>query len=309
VPESEPLFVVNPASGNGAAGKRWQSLEAKARSLGLAGESVLTTGPGDATRLTRDALADGRRLIVAVGGDGTVNEVVNGFFADGAPVAPEAELALVQIGTGRDTIRTYGIPKQPEKALQLLLDGRSRSIDLGRASYASRDGGETVRMFANAASCGMSGVIAERANRTSKRLGGTACFMWATITSFVGWHNVPFHVEIDGEEHSQLANNVLVGNGRFLAGGMRMFPEAEPDDGLLDVLVWGDVTKLDLARNMHRLYRGTHVGHPKLQVTRARHVRVSMDQPLPVELDGEQPGSTPISFEVAPAALRLRVPA
>jgi YegS/Rv2252/BmrU family lipid kinase len=307
--ESEPLFVVNPASGNGAAGKRWQSIEAQARSLGIAGESVLTTGPGDATRLTRDALAGGRRLIVAVGGDGTVNEVVNGFFADGALVAPEAELALLQIGTGRDTIRTYGIPKQPEKALQVLLDGRSRAIDVGRASFTAPDGSESVRMFANHASCGLSGVIAERANRTSKRLGGTACFMWATVTSFFGWHNVQFRVEIDGEEHDQLANNVLVGNGRFLAGGMRMFPEAEPDDGLLEVLVWGDVTKLDLTLAMHRLYRGTHLTHPKLQVARARRVRVSMDPPLPVELDGEQPGSAPISFEVVPGALKLRVPA
>src|SRR5436189_5927885 len=116
---AEPLYVVNPASGNGGAGKRWPAIEAAARMLGLGGGHVLTAAPGDATRLTREALRDGRRLIVAVGGDGTVNEVVNGFFEDGQPIAPGAEVALVQIGTGRDTIRTYGIPKQPEAALRL----------------------------------------------------------------------------------------------------------------------------------------------------------------------------------------------
>jgi diacylglycerol kinase (ATP) len=279
------------------------------RSLGLTVDHVRTAAPGDATRLTREALRDGRRLIVAVGGDGTVNEVVNGFFDDGRQVAPDAELALLQIGTGRDTMRTYGIPKSAEGALRLLIDGRTRTVDLGRATFTASDGTPATRLFANAASCGMSGVIAERADRTTKRFGGTASFMWATVTSFFGWHNVPFDVELDDDVRTLTANNVLVGNGRFLAGGMRMFPGAEPDDGLFDVLVWGDVTKLDLALTMHKLYRGTHTTHPKLLLARARHVRVTMEQPLPIELDGEQPGRTPIEFDVLPQALRLRVPA
>jgi YegS/Rv2252/BmrU family lipid kinase len=307
MPGEGAFFVVNPACRNGAAGRRWPGLRERARSLGvLAGEAV-TTAPGDATTLTRKALHDGHRLIAAVGGDGTANEVVNGFFEDGVPIAPDAELAMVAIGTGRDAIRTYGIPKSPQQALELLRDGTGRRVDVGRATVGQGDA-RAVRMFLNAGSCGMSGVIAERATRTSKRFGGTATFMYATVAAFFGWHNVPFRVELDGEERTVLANNVLVGNGNFVAGGMRMFPQAAPDDGLFEVLIWGDVTKVDLALAMHKLYRGTHMDHPKLQVARVRQVRVTTDEPLPVELDGEQPGTTPIAFVVIPGALLVRVP-
>jgi diacylglycerol kinase (ATP) len=256
----------------------------------------------------RDGLRNGPRLVVAVGGDGTVNEVVNGFFDGGRPIAPESELAVVPIGTGRDGVRTYGISGKPERAIALLADGATRTIDLGRATYTAHAGGEESRIFLNIASCGLSGAVAERANRTSKRLGGTSAFLWATIATFAGWKNVPFQITIDGEQRELVANNTIVANGQYFGGGMHIAPDARTDDGLLDAIVFGDVGRLDLALNMHRLYRGTILRHPKASHRLARSVLVAPARALPIEIDGEQPGVTPVSFEVLPAALRLRVP-
>ena len=144
--------------------------------------------------------------------------------------------------------------------------------------------------------------MAERAERTSKRLGGTPSFLYATVATFAAWRNVPFSVQVDDEPPLELvANNVICANGREFGGGIKVCPQAEPDDGLLDVLVWGDVGKLDLALNLPRLYRGTHLGHKKVTVLRARRVRVEPSRPLPLELDGELPGTTPATFEVVPA--------
>ncbi|MDX6572212.1 MAG: hypothetical protein QOC86_1368, partial [Gaiellales bacterium] len=301
-----PLVVVNPAAQNGAAGRRWPRLAEHARTLGLELDAVVTEGPGHASELAAAAAGEGRELVVALGGDGTVNEVVNGLAPLGA-AGPE--LAILPFGTGRDTIRTYGIPKNAERALELLRGGRTRTIDLGRAAFRT-SAGEGSRWYINIGSCGLTGAVAERAERTSKRLGGTPSFLFATVATFAAWRNVPFRVQVDDEPAFELvANNVICANGRAFGGGIRVCPQAEPDDGLLDVLVWGDVGKLDLALNLPRLYRGTHLGHRKVTVLRARRVRVEPERPLPLELDGELPGTTPATFEIAPGALRLRVPA
>jgi YegS/Rv2252/BmrU family lipid kinase len=289
-------------------GRQWEQLAAHVAALGIDAETVRTERAGHATEIVRTALRDGPRLVVAVGGDGTVNEVVNGFFDGAQALSPASELAIVPIGTGRDGVRTYGISGKPEKAIALLADGATTTIDLGRATYTAHAGDEETRIFLNIASCGLSGAVAERANRTSKRLGGTPAFLWATVATFAGWKNVPFRVTIDGEQRELVANNTIVANGRYFGGGMKIAADARTDDGLLDAIVFGDVGRLDLALNMHRLYRGTILRHPKASHRLAQSVLVEPERPLPIEIDGEQPGVTPVRFDVLPAALRLRVP-
>jgi len=154
----------------------------------------------------------------------------------------------------------------------------------------------------------LTGVAADRVNRSEKPLGATVAFAWAAVATFATYRNTRFHVQIDDEQIDQVCNNAIVANCRYFAGGMKILPDADPSDGLLDVLVWGDVSKADLARNLHKLYRGTHVGHPKATIRRARRVVVTPESPLPIEVDGEQPGLTPATFEVVPSALRLRAP-
>jgi diacylglycerol kinase (ATP) len=240
---------------------------------------------------------EGADLIVAVGGDGTVNEVVQGL------AGREADLAVIPRGTGWDFVRTYGIPRRLEDAIEVARDGAQRTIDLGRATYS---GGESY--FANIASAGMSGAIAKRANATSKALGGKASYAWATVTVFVRWHNDDVRVSVDGQRREARMHDVVVANGRYFGGGMMICPEAEPDDGVFDVLLIGDLTKRDLLFTLPKTYKGRHLPHPKAEVLRGAVVEIDTAQPLPVELDGEQPGTTPVRFEIVPKALRLRVP-
>jgi diacylglycerol kinase (ATP) len=252
--------------------------------------------------MARKAVADGAGLVVAVGGDGTVNEVVQGLAGS------DAELAIVPRGTGWDFVRTYGIPRKLEDAVAVARDGGTRRIDLGRATYRDYAGGEGVSWFANVASAGMSGAIARRTNEGSKALGGKVSYAWATLAVFAGWKATEIEVVAGGERRSGRMHDVLVANGRYLGGGMMMLPEASPDDGLFDVLLIGDLTKRDLVLTMPKTYKGKHLPHPKAEVLRAAEVTIDAPEPLPVELDGEQPGTTPVRFELVPGALSLRVP-
>jgi diacylglycerol kinase (ATP) len=301
-------MVVNPASDHGRTARRWPEIARAAAARGLDLDVRATESAGHASELTRAALEDGAGLIVAVGGDGTVSEVVNGFFAGGAAVRPEAELAIVPRGSGCDFVKTFRIPKDVEQAVAIAAGGPVRTIDLGRVRFTDWDGEPAERIFCNVASAGLTGAAADRVNRSGKPLGATIAFAWGTVVTFVGYRNSRFQVRIDERELDQVCNNVIVANCRFYASGMKIMPMAEPGDGLLDVLVWGDVGKVDLARNLHKLYRGTHIGHPKADISRARRVTVEPDVALPIEADGETPGVTPATFEIVPAALRLRVP-
>ena len=296
------VFLVNPAAENGAAGRRWPELAHEAASLGLQGDTRFSERPGHLTELAREAAADAD-LLVAVGGDGTVNEVVNGI------AGLDVDLALIPRGTGGDFVRTFGIPRKLDRAVEVALRGRTRAIDLGRGRYRSWAGEDEESYFANIASAGMSGAIAKRTNETSKALGGKVSYAWATVAVFSRWRSDEVRVRVDGTEQAGRMHDVIVANGRYLGGGMKMVPEAEPDDGLLDVLLIGDLTKRDLLLTMPKTYRGKHLPHPKATLLRGTTVEIDAPEPLPVELDGEQPGTTPVCFEIVPRALRLRVPA
>jgi YegS/Rv2252/BmrU family lipid kinase len=240
---------------------------------------------------------------VLVGGDGSVNEVANGI------AGRDVELAVIARGTGWDFVRTYGIPRKIDDAVRVALDGTTRTIDVGRVTYRTWAGEEAESCFANIASAGMSGAIAQRANETSKAMGGKASYLWATLAVFARWQNDEVRLTVDDETRTGRMHDVVVANGRYFGGGMMILPEAEPDDGLLDVLTIGDLTKRDLLTTLPKTYRGRHLPHPKAEVLRGAVVTVDAAAPLPIELDGEQPGTTPARFEVVPRALRVRVPA
>ena len=301
---SHTVFLVNPASANGSTGRRWPELARRAAAAGLEGATLFSERQGHLAELAREAALDGAELLVVVGGDGSVNEVVNGL----AGLGRQPEVAVVPRGTGWDFSRTFGIPRKIDDAVQIALQGDVRTIDLGRASYRAWDGSDATAWFANVASAGMSGAIAKRANETTKALGGKASYLWATFAVFSGWEATEIAVAVDGERRAGPMFDVVIANGRFFGGGLEICPEAEPDDGLFDVLTIGDVTKRDLVQTMPKMYRGTHLPHPKAELLRGSSVTVTSETPLPIELDGEQPGTTPVTFEVTAGALRLRVP-
>ena len=296
-------FLVNPASANGSTGRRWPEIHHAAVSRGLEGDALFSERPGHLTELAREAADGGATLLVVVGGDGSVNEVANGIAG-----RTDVEVAVLARGTGWDFVRTYGIPHRLEDAVEVARSGRTREIDLGRVRYRAWRGGEAESWFANVASAGMSGAIAKRANETSKALGGKVSYAWATLTVFARWHNDEVFVTVDGERREGRMHDVVVANGRFFGGGMMICPEAEPDDGVFDVLLIGDLTKRDLLVTLPKTYKGRHLPHPKAELLRGAVVEIEAPRALPVELDGEQPGTTPVRFEIVPTALRLRVP-
>ena len=299
---SSTAFLVNPASANGKTGKQWPEIARAAHAAGLRGEAIFSERPGQLGDLAREAADEGATLLVVVGGDGTVHEVVNGIAG-----REGIELALIPRGTGWDFARTHEVPKRLDGALRIAMDGQARPFDLGRATYRAH-GAEQTAWFANMASVGMSGAVAAKANSTTKALGAKTSYLYALGTVFARWKNVELHVRVDEEERNGLMEDTIVAVGRYLAGGMMITPDAEPDDELFDVLLIGDLTKTELVRVMPKIYRGTHLPHPKGEVLRGRTVSIDADDPLPIQLDGEQPGTTPVRFEIAPAAISLRVP-
>ena len=244
-------------------------------------------------------------MVIAVGGDGTVFETVNGLMRAGNR---DVELAILPRGTGKDYMRTFKIPGDLDKALAIARDGVIRTIDVGHARYLAWDGAEAESWFANFGGAGISGAIARRADTSSKAFGGRVSFFWATTTVFMRWSPSQMTVRVDDEERSGPMLEVLATIGRYAAGGMKVTPDAEPDDGLLDALLIGDVNKADFVLTVPKMYRGTHVRHKKVETLRGKTVAIDADETLPITLDGEQPGTTPIVFSVVPNALKLRVP-
>jgi diacylglycerol kinase (ATP) len=236
-----------------------------------------------------------------------VHETVNGLV--GTDHADDVELAVLPRGTGKDFVRSLRIPRSLAEAIAVARDGPARTIDVGRARFTAWDGSAAHAYFANFAGAGISGAIARRANASSKAAGGRLSFFAATVAVFVGWKSAAITADVDGTRRAGQMFEVLAMNGDYAAGGMWVTPHAAPDDGELDVLLIGDVTKADFVRTFPKIYRGRHLAHPKIEVLRGRAVDVEADVPLPIVLDGEQPGTTPARFEIVPRALRVRVPA
>ena len=220
----------------------------------------------------------------------------------------DVELATIPIGTGMDFVRTYGIPTAFDDAVVVARDGRPRTIDAGLVRYRTWGGEDAERWFANVGSVGMSGAVAQRANGMSKALGGKATFFYALTRVFLEWENTEVTVRLDDAERRGRMHDVIVANGVWHGGGMMLAPGAQPDDGLFEVVLIGDVGKVDFLTTAPKIYKGKHVNHPKVEVLRSTRVEVDAAEHLPIEVEGEQVGTTPAAFELVPGALRVRVP-
>jgi diacylglycerol kinase (ATP) len=304
---SEILLIVNPAARRGSAGRRWPELERRLRAAGVDFDAELTSRPGQGTETARRAVKEGRSIVGAVGGDGTISEVANGFFENGEPIPGQTRLAALSIGTGGDFARTFALPKTPEAAAAMLLGGRSQRIDAGRVTCRGPGGEEILLHFVNIADTGIAGEVATLVNSGFRVLNGEVTFALAAAITLLRWRNQPMHVVVDGEAHDLIAQQVVIANCQYYGGGMRVAPGALPDDGLLDVVMVGDLSLLENLRGMGRIRKGTHLdgGSPKIEHVHARRVEVSSPAPLHVDVDGELPGVLPAVFEAMPGALEL----
>ena len=297
------VLICNGSSKAKAVARALPEIQEHLRRRSLDHEIRLSRAPGHALRLARQALEDGHRFLVAVGGDGTVNEVVNGMMSDDRPLVTDAVLGVVAAGRACDFVRTFGIPAMPAHAVAHLDGADSFPIDLGKVSFVGEEGPRT-RYFANIAEAGLGATVARTAARLPYWLGPTAYLLafWAEVL-----RRRRAHVTVDlvDRTYEGPLDTLIVANGQFSRAGMKLAPRAAPTDGLLDVLIEAASPREAIAL-VPKAYRGEHLPHPDIRL--AKRVRVSIEgPPLPLLADGEVLGYTPATFEVLPDAIRLKV--
>ena len=302
--------VVNPKSAHSAAGRKWEEIEtllaARVRDYSI----FFTKAPGDATGLTRNALHDGFDTVVAVGGDGTINEVVNGFFENGLPVNPRAAFGIIPLGTGGDFVRTAGISKNVGSALETLTAGRSTSVDVGKCTFRGYSGEMEERFFLNIADIGLGGETVDRVNRSSKRFGGFLSFLYGSFMALIQYRNKRVRFAVDGgDAREEVLNSLIVANGQYFGGGMWIAPEARIDDGLFDVVILGNYNLLSSLLKFPRIYSGSHLKLSGVRHFTAKKIEVASSERVLLDIDGEQPGVAPVTFEILPGSLDLVVSA
>ena len=296
--------IVNPAAGAGKTGRLWPQIMGLFKKHGLRFEHDITEAPGHAIELARDAANKGYDMVVAVGGDGTIHEIVNGLYASGC--IADALLGIVSTGTGSDYIRTIGIPRKYEDACKCLLQPKTRTVDLGVVEYA-KNGGRAERLFVNFAGMGFDAEIVRRTTQQFKSLGALPSYLMGTLTTIIAYRNKDIFLKLDGEETERRVCTVIMNNGRYGGGGMFTAPNADIADGLFDVMIIDDVSKPDLLMSLPRIYKGTHLTHPKVTMKRAKEIEIRSKQKMQLQADGELLGEVPARVRILPAALNIIV--
>lgn len=314
---THPFFVVNPASGAGTTRARFLAMEPALRQLFPGMEAAFTEGTLHAARLVAEVVSRGDvDLLVVFGGDGTINEAVSGLLASATGAGdspglggPLPVLAVLPGGTGGDFRRLLGLTRDRERLLDYLARGRPWAADAGVLEFRTPGGEAATRPFLNIASAGISGVVDRYVNSTTKVFGGRVSFFVGTLRGMVRYRNVPMRVRVDGRDlHEGPTALVAVANGRFFGGGMMVAPAAALDDGLLDVVVIGDLSKVQFLGLSRYIYSGGHVGRPGIVTGRGREVMVTAGGEALIDLDGEQVGCLPMTARVLAGAIRVLVP-
>jgi len=308
-----PVVIINPVAGSGVGHDAFRHAEHAL--LDIVGEMEVhfTEASGDAEAFAAKALDEGPRDIIVAGGDGTINEVVNGWFdAKGQERAAGSRLVLLGGGTGSDFVRSIGLATTSDTCAALKAN-TSRRVDVGVLTCRARQGGGTVqRRYLNVASFGLSSMANEAVSRFSA-MGGGLAYAAATVWSLVGWSNPGITLTYTTHDDRALRYEgpLVMGafaNGRFFGGGMMVAPEAEVDDGLLDVVLIGNLRRRDVVRLARHLYDGSHVAHSSVTTVRAKSVEVSGPESTLIEADGDVFGCLPASFGTAHAAITVVCP-
>ena len=302
------VFIVNPRGANGKVGRLWPSVLEEARARLPDVRQRLTRGPMEASRLTREALEEGAGTVVAVGGDGTLNEVVNGFMGpDGEPVRPEACLALLPMGTGGDFRKTMSMTKDVGEGLARIAGPGHRQLDVGRLGFVDHEGRPATRYFLNIASFGIGGLVDRLVNKTTKVFGGRISFMMATLRAFRQYRPHRIRLRLDDgpwEEVSPL--NVAVANGQYFGGGMWVAPMADPGDGKFEVIHIPHPGLLRFLLDGTKIYKGTHLELPGTWHRSASRVEAECEEEVLLDVDGEAPGRLPATFVLIESRIRMK---
>jgi YegS/Rv2252/BmrU family lipid kinase len=308
-PVKNRVFIVNPHAARGAVGKNWPQIRELAEKRLGSFKSFLTTAPGEATQLARLAVSESAQSVVCVGGDGTLNEVINGLMNDDGPRNPDLQLGFIPNGTGCDFRRTLCIPTNAEQALDVVAKGNTRLIDLGRLRFTDHDGEIRTRYFHNLTSFGLGGEVDERVNNSGKKLGGFLSFIMATLISLVRYEGKRIRLRVDDHfDEEVVVLNVAVANGQYHGGGMWVAPGADPSDGLFHVTIIGDLSLPEVFYYLPKLYNGKILQVKQVRSLTGRKVEALSDERVLLDVDGEQPGRLPVKIEIIPSALRILSP-
>jgi len=296
--------IVNPVAGANLTRRKWPHISRLLKYVGLSFDYQYTEGVGHAIELAKTAAVDGYRYVVAVGGDGTVNEIANGILH--STDASSMALGVISTGTGSDFARSVGIPRHYINACSSLTSSRRLLIDVGVVEYKSK-GQSLRRFFVNAAGIGFDAAAVETTERLPKYLGGTIPYLVGLLRTLFGYQNKSVVLRIGDKVEAARILSVVVANGSYFGGGMHVAPEASLNDNLLDVVVIGDVGKFELLKALPMVYKGTHGTHPKVSMEKAANITVESSERVLVHADGELLGEGPASFWLMPAALNIVV--
>jgi len=300
--------IINPASNQGQTKHRWLEIKEALKSFFKEFKYDFTEKPRQATEMARQALKEGTELLIGVGGDGTVNEIANGFFEDNRPINQEATLGIVPSGTGCDLMRSLNIPKNLKHAVRFISEAPDSLIDVGRVNYSTEGSQTESRYFLNIADFGLGGEVVKRVNeeRLKRKASSYVKCLIETMLSFKG-HEV--QIKIDGQEKA--TGSYLIGaiaNGQVFGKGMKIAPEAQLNDNLFDIILVKGLKFLEFCLHGWKLINGSHLSYHKVTMLRGHKVEVFPLTPAPVliELDGEQVGNLPASFEIIPATMQVK---
>jgi diacylglycerol kinase (ATP) len=306
-------IVLNPVAGAGKAAQLWPQFEAEIRRR-LGEFTLMKTGrPEDAALFARQFAEQGCDLVIASGGDGTIGETVDGLLKSGLPANALPRFAILPCGTGSDFARSLGMTGTAREMVSKIAAGNEREIDAGRVTFVDDDGRAAMRHFINIASLGLSGPTARAVNKAKRsgKASGPLLFMWHTIRELVRYKFQDVRITVDNSPPLEARIAVVAAaNGRFFGGGMMIAPQAELDDGMLDLVIFRGAAKLTLIKDMRLLYTGSHVNHPAVTILHGRRITIEPagDPSLntaQLDIDGESPGAIPAAIEVLPKAIRV----
>jgi YegS/Rv2252/BmrU family lipid kinase len=274
------------------------------KNIGLSFEHDFTEAPGHAIELAKSAAKEGYKTVVSVGGDGTINEVVNGIYDSGT--MGDVSLGIISTGTGSDYVRTVGIPKHYQEACQRLMNPTKMLVDIGEVEYKN-NGQMEKRLFVNFAGLGFDAEVVQATTQRFKMLGGFPAYLLGLLTTFLCYRNREITLKVDGEAVSKKVCTTVMSNGKYGGGSMFVAPDANLTDGYLDVLTIDNISKPDLLWSLPRIYNGTHLTHPKVTMQRGREIEIDSAKPLLVQADGELLGETPARFRILSSTLNVLV--
>jgi YegS/Rv2252/BmrU family lipid kinase len=303
-------IIVNPFSARGKTGKRWEFIKEIIRNYYHEFKYIFTEKPKQATQIARELLKEGFDLIIGVGGDGTLNEITNGFFQSNTnkTINDQAALGIIPSGTGSDFIRFMKIPRDLNKSVELIKNSSIKKIDIGRIHFPRDNQEESSQYFINVADFGLGAAVIKNMSAIPSIKRGPFSYYKGLLSTLKNYKSKPVKMVID--DHEEIDGKFLIGavaNGRIFGGGMIIAPEAEPDDGFLDLVLVEDMKKLEIVKNTPLLYKGTIAKNPKVIIKKIKKIKISSTEDVQIEYDGELGKILPAEFEIVEKKINLRI--